>query len=222
MALRLGIAVVIALVTLGIAGAIVTRQSETNESAVAVPASSDASSPLTSRTNSHILQPDADGSVTLVEFLDFECESCRAVYPFIESLRKTYAGKVRFIARYFPIPSHANAVNAALAVEAAAQQGQFEAMYSRMYETQEQWGEQEESKASLFRDFAQAIGLDLQRYDGAIADPSTLARIELDRQEGLALGVDGTPSFFLNGERIRPQSEQEFQSLIDGQLAARP
>ncbi|MDP2288159.1 MAG: thioredoxin domain-containing protein [Actinomycetota bacterium] len=221
MALRLGIAVVIALVTLGIAGAIVTRQSETNESA-AVPASSDASSPLTSRTNSHILQPDADGSVTLVEFLDFECESCRAVYPFIESLRKTYAGKVRFIARYFPIPSHANAVNAALAVEAAAQQGHFEAMYSRMYETQEQWGEQEESKASLFRDFAQSIGLDLQRYDAAIADPSTLARIELDRQEGLALGVDGTPSFFLNGERIRPQSEQELQSLIDGQLAARP
>ncbi|WP_342771407.1 DsbA family protein [Georgenia muralis] len=92
------------------------------------------------RENSHRLSTASDGRVTLVEFLDFECEACGAAYPFVEQLREDYAGRVTFVARYFPIASHANAENAALAVEAAAQQGKFEAMYQRMYETQAEWG----------------------------------------------------------------------------------
>ena len=91
------------------------------------------------RDDSHRLGAAGTGKVTLVEFLDFECESCRAAYPVVEELRTTYAGKVDFVVRYFPIPSHANAVNSALAVEAAAQQGKFEDMYKRMYDTQETW-----------------------------------------------------------------------------------
>ena len=81
-------------------------------------------------------RPPAPARSSLVEFLDFECESCRAAYPVVEDLRTKYAGKVDFVVRYFPIPSHANAVNAAVAVEAAAQQGKFEDMYKRMYDTQ--------------------------------------------------------------------------------------
>ena len=71
------------------------------------------------------------------------------MYPFVEALREEYSGRVRFVARYFPIPSHANAVNAALAVEAASQQGSFEDMYSRMYESQEQWEVKQLAKARL-------------------------------------------------------------------------
>ena len=84
------------------------------------------------REDSHRLSTAADGQVTLVEFLDFECEACKAAYPFVEQLRDEYEGRVTFVARYFPTPGHANAENAAVAVEAAAQQGRFEDMYHRM------------------------------------------------------------------------------------------
>ncbi len=88
----------------------------------------------------------------VVEFLDFECEVCGAVYPVMEELREEYDGEVTFAVRYFPLPGHFNSGNAAVAVEAAAQQGAFEAMYQRMFETQSEWGEGRESEADRFRD----------------------------------------------------------------------
>jgi protein-disulfide isomerase len=170
------------------------------------------------REDSHRLGEAGAGRVTLVEFLDFECESCLAAYPFIEQLREDYAGRVTFVARYFPMPGHANAENAAVAVEAAAQQGAFEAMYHRMYETQPEWGEQRESKADLFRTFAEELGLDMTSYDAAVADPATLERVLSDREDGLALGVQGTPTFFLNGQQVTVNTTDQFIALIDAAL----
>lgn len=72
------------------------------------------------------------------------------------------------MARYVPMPGHANAENAAVAVEAAAQQGRFEDMYDRMYETQPEWGEEQESQAAVFRGFAEEMGLDMAAYDAAV------------------------------------------------------
>ncbi|GAA5160515.1 hypothetical protein GCM10023321_43330 [Pseudonocardia eucalypti] len=171
------------------------------------------------RPDSHRLSTAPDGRVTFVEFLDFECEACRAAFPAVEELREAYRGRVTFVLRYFPIPSHTNAENAALAVEAAARQGQLEAMYRRMYQTQTTWGEQRESKAGLFRDFARDLGLDLAAYDRAVADPATLARIRSDRDDGMALGVTGTPSFFVNGTQLRPNDINDLRAAIDGALA---
>jgi protein-disulfide isomerase len=170
------------------------------------------------RDDSHRLSTADDGNVTLVEFLDFECESCLAAYPFVEQLREDYAGRVTFVARYMPMPGHANAENAAVAVEAAAQQGSFEAMYHRMYETQAEWGEQQESKADLFRTFAEDLGLDMAAYDEAVADPATLERVLSDRDDGLALGVQGTPTFFLNGQKVEVGTTTEFIELIETAL----
>jgi protein-disulfide isomerase len=88
-----------------------------------------------------------------------------------------------------------------------------------MYDTQAQWGEQQESRAPLFRQFAQELGLDLAAYDKAVADPATQKRVEADRNDGVALGVQGTPTFFLNGTMIQPQSVQDFEAKIDAALA---
>ncbi|KGN36553.1 DsbA family protein [Knoellia subterranea] len=170
------------------------------------------------RDDSHRLGAAGTGKVVLVEFLDFECESCRAAYPVVEELRTTYAGKVDFVVRYFPIPSHTNAINSALAVEAAGQQGKFEEMYKRMYDTQATWGEQQDSKAGLFRGFAQELGLDVAAYDTAVAAKATSERVERDRQDGLDLGVEGTPTFFLNGKKVQPSSVQDFRDQIDAAL----
>lgn len=171
------------------------------------------------RADSHRLQTAADGKVTLVEFLDFECEACAAYFPVVEELRKQYTGKVTFVARYFPIPSHFNAERAARAVEAAAQQGKFEAMYQRMYDTQKTWGEKQVPADEVFRGYAKELGLNMDTWNKAYDDPATLARIKKDVADGQALGVQGTPTFFLNGKKIEPASSDDFKAAIDAALA---
>ncbi len=171
------------------------------------------------RADSHRLSTAADDKVTLVEFLDFECEACRAAFPFVESLRETYDGQVTFVARYFPIDSHVNARNAAHAVEAAAMQGKFEDMYKRMYETQADWGESQDSQAALFRSFAEDLDLDMAKFDADVKSPEVAERVQKDVDDGLALGVSGTPTFFLNGKMLQPQTTEDFTDAIDAALA---
>ena len=170
------------------------------------------------REDSHVLGEPGTADVILVEFLDFECEACGAAFPFVESLRGQYAGEVTFVARYFPIPSHKNALNAAIAAEAAARQGKFEEMYVKLFETQTQWAEQQESKADVFRQYAEDIGLDLEQYDADVADPTTEERVLSDQADGSALGVSGTPTIFLNGELLELQSADDLTSAIDAAL----
>lgn len=171
------------------------------------------------RPDSHRLDEASDGKVTLVEFLDFECEGCLMAYPFVEGLRDQYAGKVTFAVRYFPMPGHKNSRTAAHAVEAAARQGKFEEMYSKMYETQTTWGEKQDSQAARFRTFAVGMGLDMEQYDRDVVSDSVAERVQSDVDDGLAAGVTGTPTFFLNGERLRAATEQEFYDAIDAALA---
>lgn len=173
------------------------------------------------RPSSRVLGERGSSGVTFTEFLDFECEACAAAYPAIEQLREEYEGRVTFVIRYFPIPSHRNALNAALAVEAAAQQGALEPMYRRMYETQQQWGEQQTSKAPLFRSWARDLGLDMAAYDAAVEDPKTRRRIAFDVREGQRLGVTGTPTFFLGDELIEPQSLDDLRARLDAAIGAR-
>ncbi|AKP60085.1 protein-disulfide isomerase [Mycolicibacterium mageritense DSM 44476 = CIP 104973] len=171
------------------------------------------------RENSHRLNSVPESKVTFVEFLDFECEGCRAVYPEIEKLRAEYGDRVNFVIRHFPLPAHVNAERAARAVEAAAQQGQLEAVYRKMYDTQAQWGEKQTPADDVFRGFAAELGLDMAAFDAAYADPATLERIRLDMADGRALGVQGTPTFFLNGTRIQPHSYEDLAKALDQALA---
>lgn len=167
------------------------------------------------REDSHRITTPATEKAQLVEFLDFECESCRAAYPLVEDLKKEYGDRITIIHRYFPLPGHRNSGTAALAVEAAAQQGKYEQMVARMFETQPEWGEKQDSQAALFRNYAQDLGLDLARYDADIADEKTKERIRQDVTDGTALGVTGTPTFFLNGEKLTLNTEEQFRQLLD-------
>lgn len=170
------------------------------------------------RDNSHRLNSVPGSDVTFVEFLDFECEGCRAVYPEIERLRGEYGDRVNFVIRYFPLPGHFNAQRAARAVEAAAQQGHLEPMYQKMYDTQAQWGEQRTPADAVFRGFAQELGLDMTAFDAVYNAPATTARIQQDIDDGTALGVQGTPTFFLNDTRIRPRSYDDLARALDNAL----
>lgn len=172
--------------------------------------------------NSHVLDSAGPDAPTLVEFLDFECEACAGVYPIIEDIRAEYDGKINYVIRYFPLSGHKNSLHAAIAVEAAAQQGKFEEMYHLMYQTLGEWGEKQESEAPRFRGYAEHLGLDLDAYDAAVADPATQERVEEDYNAGVALGVNGTPTFYLDGKLLEPQYVSDLTDALDAAIAAAP
>lgn len=171
------------------------------------------------REDSRVLGEPGSSGVTMVEFLDFECEACGSTYPIVEDLRDKYAGEVTFVIRYFPLPSHFNSGRAARAVESAALQGELEAMYNRMYETQSQWGEAQEPMDDRFRGYAEEIGLDMEQYDADYASKDVEERIAKDVADGELLGVTGTPTFYIDGELFQPQMADDFSTALDEALA---
>ncbi|BBX35647.1 oxidoreductase [Mycolicibacterium mageritense DSM 44476 = CIP 104973] len=186
--------------------------------------SADAPATLTNsalvRPNSHRLTDPADSRVTVVEFLDFECEACRDAFPAVERLRGEYGDRVTFVLRYFPIPSHINGELAARAVEAAAQQGKLVPMYQKMYETQAAWGEKTESQRAVFVGFATELGLDIARFEHDLDAPGTAERVRADRTDGMKSGVRGTPTFFVNGTKFSgAPSYEALKAAIDEELS---
>ena len=184
----------------------------------ASPDQSEANKIVVMQPNTHILQDAGDGAPILVEFLDFECEACGAFYPYIEELKKEFETEITFAFRYFPLPGHSNAFTSALAVEAAAQQGKLREMFALMFETQTLWGESRESKAEIFRSYAERLGLDMDKYDSAIVDPSALQRITTDYDAGIKVGVRSTPTFFLNNNLLTLNSFDDVRNAIVAEL----
>jgi protein-disulfide isomerase len=170
------------------------------------------------RPDSQRLSVARDEKVTFVEFLDFECEACRAAYPDIEELRKDYGDRITFVVRYMPL--HRNSEAASRAAEAAAEQGKFEDMYHKLFQTQEQWGEKSTSQQDVFFGFAQDMGLDMTRFRTVYDDPATIERVRRDKEDGAAVGVRGTPTFFLNGEKLEVSSFEELLQRVDDALRA--
>jgi protein-disulfide isomerase len=157
--------------------------------------------------------------IEVTEYSDFECPFCASFatvqMPVIrEQLIAT--GKVRWRYRDFPLPSHQYSRYAALAAQCAGEQGKFWEMHDQLF-TSHQWAQTGKNPRSLFRDFAKAVGLDLDKYDACMDGQRYAGRIQASVQEGEALGVGGTPTFFVNGKRFdgHPTSDA-FKSLVDG------
>ena len=189
-----------------------------DDGAAPEPAAGGSGVPAALGSDPRVLGERGSGDVTFVEFLDFECEACGAAYPIVEDLRQKYAGKVTFGIRYFPIPSHFNAERAARAVESAARQGKLTEMYNLMYVNQKEWAEQQEPKDDLFRSYAESLGLDMEQYDADYSSPEVAERVQNDAQAGTEMGVQGTPTFFVNGELFKPQTVEDFETVLDEAL----
>lgn len=203
----IAIAVAIVLLIVGIVFAITQQQQSA--------APSDGGEVQTVRTDSRVLDQGGEGAITVVEFLDFECEACGAFYPVVEDLREKYDGEITYVVRYFPLPGHINSTQAALAAEAAGQQDRFEDMFHRLFETQAQWGEQSAETPEVFRAFAEDLGLDMEAYDAAIADPATAERVQSDKSDGERLEVNSTPTFFVDGEKLTLQEWDDLEQAIE-------
>lgn len=161
-----------------------------------------------------------DGKVTVVEYLDLECPSCRAAFPGVEKLRGEYGDRVTFTIKHFPIPSHRNAELAAVAVEAAGAQGKRDEMFKVMYSSQQEWGGQQTSQRAAFVGFAQGLGLDVAAFETALGDSALRERVLAERSEGSKLGVQGTPTFFVNGTKFSGAPTYDaLKKAIDGELS---
>lgn len=171
------------------------------------------------RADSHALSSPADPEVTVVEFLDFQCPACAVASQAVAELKAEYGDRVAIVVRNFPLTSiHPHAVDAALAFEAAAAQGATVEMYEALFATQEQWSPATGSQAATFRQLADDLGLDLAEYDRVVADPATLERIARDRDDALGLGLQGTPSFFVDGEPAAIASFDDLRALVEQKL----
>lgn len=160
-----------------------------------------------------------DAQVTLVEYLDFECEACGAYYPVVKRLSEEFGTQVKFVNKYFPLPGHKNSMTSALAVEAAGRQGKYWEMHNILFENQRDWGEKQAPDPKIFENYARSIGLDMEQYKKDIALQELKDRIERDRKEGLKLGLTGTPTFYLNGKKLEnPRGYEEFKALIQSAL----
>jgi protein-disulfide isomerase len=137
-----------------------------------------------------------DAPVTLVEYGDFECPSCGAAYPIVESVRKKMGARLRFVFRHFPLTQmHPHAVHAAEAAEAAGAQGKFWQMHGMLFEHQDALED-----ADLVG-YAKALHLDSNRFTSELASEAHVERIRKDIGSGIRSGVNGTPTFFINGVR---------------------
>lgn len=144
------------------------------------------------------------GPVQVVEYGDFQCPACGAAYPVVKQIQKDYEGKITFYFRQYPLTQlHPNAMAAAEASESAGAQGNFWAMYDKLYESQKEWENLAANDAmTKFGDYAKALGLDGEKVKRAITSEQYKGRISQDIADGTTQGVKGTPTFFINGKAV--------------------
>jgi len=164
-----------------------------------------------------------DASVILIEYSDFQCPACRSYYPVIEELVQELGEEFKFIYKHYPLTQiHPLAIRAGQATEAAGIQGDFWGMHDLIFERQNSWTRSDDVEQT-FADYAVEIGIDRDKFLNSFNDSETRQRVLDNRREAVKLGLSGTPSFFLQGERIdNPGSLEEFRNLIQVAISNAP
>jgi protein-disulfide isomerase len=161
----------------------------------------------------HVQGP-ANASVTLVEYGDYECPYCGAAYPIVKEVQSRMGDGLRLVFRNFPITtSHPHAEQAAETAESAAAQGRFWEMHDLLYENQRRLRDAD------LRGYAENLGLDVERFDRELAEHIHAARVREDFMSGVRSGVNGTPTFYINGVRHDDSYDLETMLAALGQAA---
>ncbi len=162
----------------------------------------------------------SDAKATLIEYTDFQCPACGAYYPIVNQLMEEFGDKLKVVIRHYPlIQIHKNALPAARAVEAAGRQGKFWEMYDLLFVNQAEWSAADDPMKSIFSSYAGRAGLDMERFRQDMTDPTLDDKINADRETGNILKITGTPSFFLNGERLEnPSGLEKFKKALESAI----
>ncbi len=156
-------------------------------------------------------------AITVIEYADYQCPACARIQPIVKQLIARYSDRVRFVFRDFPLEQiHPNALAAAEAAEAAEAQGKFWEMHDKLFESQAEWKALADP-IPTFTGYAAALGIDAVRFRADLTNHTYRPVVKDSAAGALALGVNSTPTFFINGKRLRvnPRTYTEFQALID-------
>lgn len=155
------------------------------------------------------IKGDVNSKVFLVEFSDFQCPACKAAKPAVDAIVAQYKDKIVFGYRHFPLDQHQFAMKAAIAAEAAGEQGKFWEMYDLLFANQEKFSD------SIFTDLAKELNLDMDKFTKTLENPAIKKKVETDRAYGLQIGVNSTPTFYLNGKKLDLTSFNDLKTAVE-------
>ncbi len=161
---------------------------------------------------------DPAAKVTITEFMDPACETCRAFAPFVKQMMAAYPGKIKLVIRYAPLHEGADYMCAIL--EAARKQGKYWETLRLMYDTQPQWTEHHRARPELLWKFLPRIGLDLNKLKRDMNDPAIAQLIRQDMADARTLQVTKTPGYFVNGKPLVVFGYDQLRALVEAELRA--
>lgn len=175
-------------------------------------------SPTSYRTsgyaNGEYLPASASARVTLVEFGDYECPACSIYSPMVKRLLTEFSGKITYVFRNYPLPQHKNAPISSYAVEAAGLQGKYWQMHEKMFATQKEWSSMSNPK-DTFVGYAKELGMDIAKFTSDMDSQLIKDIIKSDTNDGNAVALIETPTFYLNDLKIAISgSYEELKGLI--------
>jgi protein-disulfide isomerase len=158
-------------------------------------------------------------AVTVEEFADYQCPTCAATHPKMKEINSIYGSRIKFIYRNFPLPMHKHGYEASVAAEAAGLQGKLWEMQNQLFTNQQAWSNAPDAR-SIFKEYAQKIGLDVDKFENDSLGLAAKQRVDADLERARALKVQGTPTIFVNGREIPVQQFDvtTMRQVIDAEL----
>ncbi len=172
-------------------------------------------SALLERPYSPSLGP-AGAPVTIVEFFDPECEACRAMYPIVKQVMSEFDGRVRLVIRYMPL--HQNSEYAATLLEASRVQNKYWEFLEVVMFRQPEWASHSAPRPELLLTYAPLVSLDAEQLRVAMTDPQIRSRIQQDQSDGVTLGANRTPTFFINGKPLMQLGYAQLRAAVQAEL----
>lgn len=156
-----------------------------------------------------------DSSVVLMEYADYQCPACTASSQNLGKIADDYDDKIVFVFRNYPLTSgHPHAFAAAATAEAAGRQGKFWEMHDLIFANHSEWNDlSAEKRNDIFEIYAKQLGLDFDKFTEDLSSKAVADKINRDRALGAKMGVDATPSIYLNGQKI---SDDLLNDLVSG------
>src|SRR6266446_4904488 len=199
------IILIVLVAALGIAarlwkGRTTTNPDSTSTFATNLPGAASNPAPSQTESSAGATKPNVKVSspVVLEEYGDYQCPPCGQLYPELKQIEKEYGDQVQIVFHHFPLAKmHKNALMAAHAAEAARNQKKFWEMHDRLYRNQSAWADQENPRP-IFLSYARELGLNVEQFQSDMESNQVDQRISADMQRGASLGVNGTPSVFLD------------------------
>lgn len=170
------------------------------------------------------VEGNASSTVVIIEYSDFQCPACRTYYAVMKALVAEFGGEVAFVYRHFPLTGlHANAELAARAAEAAKEQGKFWEMHDLLFEKQNEWASASSNELeTLLASYAKILNISVEKFKADWLAAKGRDFVRAQRNHAIKTGLQGTPSFFVNGKQIQnPSSIEAFRKVIRDAITAK-